>query len=542
MTRRRGSVLLSAVAVALVVALPLVPGIVGGHASAGALRIPVEALVVVVLATVLPWRWSRIALSVVFAIALTLAIALAVLDAIFETIVDRPFDPVGDLGELVAGAGVVQDSIGATGVVLALVAIGVVAVGVGAAGAWAALRAAAVVRSAGPRGRTVVAALAAVWMVCAVIPAAGPARAGRAVAASDDVSLLSATATDAADAVAAQVRVQRQIADDPLSGRPAAQLLSGLAGHDVLVLFVESYGKVAVQGSSFAPGVQSVLRAGRAQLDAEGYHSESAFLTSPTFGGISWLAHSTLQSGVWVDSPRAYDEVTSSHRLTLAAAFRSAGWRTVSDIPSNAAPWPVGSTFYRYESQLNGLDVGYLGPRFGYARIPDEYTLKYFADHELTGPHTPVMAEIDLVSSHTPWTPLPHLVPWDEVGDGSAFDGQPAEGETADVAWRDPANVQALYGQSVQFSLNSVFAFLREVDDPGLVVVMLGDHQPARIVSGAGADHDVPVTILTKDAGIMSRISSWGWQPGTLPTSAAPVWRMDAFRDRFFTAFGDTAP
>jgi hypothetical protein len=36
----------------------------------------------------------------------------------------------------------------------------------------------------------------------------------------------------------------------------------------------------------------------------------------------------------------------------------------------------------------------------------------------------------------------------------------------------------------------------------------------------------------------MSRIASWGWQPGMLPNSNAPVWPMDAFRDRFLTAYG----
>ena len=58
--------------------------------------------------------------------------------------------------------------------------------------------------------------------------------------------------------------------------------------------------------------------------------------------------------------------------------------------------------------------------------MPDQYTLAAFHRLELarTGAR-PVMAEIDLVSSHTPWTPLPHLVDWGDVGDGSVFDGMP---------------------------------------------------------------------------------------------------------------------
>ena len=39
----------------------------------------------------------------------------------------------------------------------------------------------------------------------------------------------------------------------------------------------------------------------------------------------------------------------------------------------------------------------------------------------------PLFAEVDLISSHAPWTRIPRLIPWDDVGDGSIFDRIPAE-------------------------------------------------------------------------------------------------------------------
>ena len=74
--------------------------------------------------------------------------------------------------------------------------------------------------------------------------------------------------------------------------------------------------------------------------------------------------------------------------------------------------------------------------------------------------------------------------------------------------------------------------------DDDLVLVMLGDHQPANIVSGEDADHDVPITLVTRDREVVDRISGWGWQDGMRPSPDAPVWRMDSFRDRFLAAFG----
>jgi hypothetical protein len=283
--------------------------------------------------------------------------------------------------------------------------------------------------------------------------------------------------------------------------------------------------------------VNRVLRDGDAQLTAEGYTAQSAFLTSPTFGGVSWLAHSTLQSGLWIDKQQVYNKLLKSDRFTLSDAFRNAGWNTVSDIPSDTHPWSYGSSFYHYGTLLDTNNVGYLGPTFGYARIPDQYTWKYFYDHELAGPHEPVMAEIDFVSSHTPWAPLPKLVPWSQIGDGTIYAPQPAEGDSTSTVWADPKLVQAAYGQSIQYSLGAMFSFLQNYDDPNLVVIALGDHQPATIVSGEGASHEVPISIISKDPAVFAAISGWHWQSGMHPTSTAPLWKMSAFRDRFLGAF-----
>src|SRR4029453_16691973 len=145
-------------------------------------------------------------------------------------------------------------------------------------------------------------------------------------------------------ALASRAAFTRQIAHDPLSATPGSRLLTGLRGKDVALVFVESYGRVAVQGSSFAPGIRTVLDRGNAQLRSAGFSSRSAFLTSPTFGGLSWLAHSTLQSGVRVDGPRRYDQLVQNDRLTLTRAFKRAGWRAVGVMPANHRAWPEGST------------------------------------------------------------------------------------------------------------------------------------------------------------------------------------------------------
>jgi hypothetical protein len=342
--------------------------------------------------------------------------------------------------------------------------------------------------------------------------------------------------------VADQRRLAAAIhAPDPYADIPASRLLSGLRGKDVLVVFVESYGQVAVQGTTFSAGVDAALRSDGAALARAGYSAQSAWLNSSTFGGISWLAHSTLQSGLWINSQRRYDQLVASDRFTLSDAFKKAGWRTVGFNPADDHPWPEGTSFYHYDRVYGRDDLGYRGPGFSFAPMPDQYSLAAFQRLELGPRHRPVMSEIDLVSSHAPWTPLPSMVPWEQLGDGSVFDAQPAGQVPPDVVFRDPDTARRVYGRSIEYTMQALVSWVAQLHDDDLVLVLLGDHQPATLVSGGAATHEVPVSVVTRDAAVLDRIAPWRWQPGLLPGPTAPNWPMDAFRDQFLDAFS-TAP
>jgi hypothetical protein len=133
-------------------------------------------------------------------------------------------------------------------------------------------------------------------------------------------------------------------------------------------------------------------------------------------------------------------------------------------------------------------------------------------------------------------------VPWDQLGDGSIFDPMPAQGLTPAAAWSNTNTVRQLYGQSIQYSLQALISWVTRVHDNNLVLVLLGDHQPATTVSGAGANHQVPISIVAHDPSVFDQIASWHWQNGLLPSRTAPLWPMDAFRNRFLDAFSTIPP
>ncbi|HEU5037810.1 MAG TPA: CDP-alcohol phosphatidyltransferase family protein [Nocardioides sp.] len=484
------------------------------HDPGDLVRLPAEALLVVAIA-LLPRR-ARGAAAAVLGVVLGAVVVLRALDTGFETFLDRPFDPTADWVYLGPGVGVLGDSIGVTAARATAVGAGLVVLAVLVLLPLATVRVAGAV--AGHRR-----VLASVTGLVALAALAQVGSTSAAVLAYDEVAQVRA---DLADRQA----FGRAIDADPYAAVPGDRLLRGLRGKDVLVVFVESYGRVAVQGTTFSPGVDAVLDDGTRRLRAAGYRSRSAFLTSPTFGAASWLAHSTLQSGLWVDSQRRYDQLLGADRLTLTSAFAAAGWRTVFDVPANTRDWPEGQRFYGFDRLYDSRDVGYAGPQFGYAPVPDQYTLAAFQRLELARrDRRPVMAEVDLVSSHHPWAPSPLPVPWDRVGDGSVFDGAPTQPGSSDV--------QTLYGQSVEYSMGTLVSWLEQQPDRNLVLLVLGDHQPHSYVTGPDPGHDVPVSLIARDRSVVSRTAGWRWQPGLHPSPDAPVWRMDTVRDRFLEAF-----
>jgi phosphatidylglycerophosphate synthase len=524
------AVVLSVLALLLVWAALVAPNH-PGHVTAGAFaRIPLELLVLVAAAAVLPAGPRRV-LAVVAGAVLSAVLVVKVLDIGFFTAFDRPFSPVDDANYLGIGIETLRDAVGSSSANAIVAGAGLLALAVLSIPVVALLRVTRV--AAGHRTWALRAAvvLGVVWVALRVAgaPAASSSAAALAV---DEVQAVRSGLQDRA-------ALARLLAHDRFRSVPADRLLRGLQGKDVLLVFVESYGRVAVQGSAFSPRIRSVLDRGTAQLRDDGFASRSAFLTSPTFGGLSWLAHSTLQSGIRVNGQRRYDQLVDNDRLTLTRAFERGGWRAVGVMPANHRAWPEGETFYGYEAIYDRRNLGYRGPDFGLPPMPDQYTLLELQRRELAARHRrPLFAEVDLISSHAPWTRIPRVIPWREVGDGSVYGRIPAEEATQASLFGDAERARTAYGHSIEYSLRALFSYVQRYGDDDTVLVVLGDHQPATLVSGQDAGHDVPISVIARDPKVMRRIAGWGWQPGLLPGSQAPVWPMESFRDRFFSAFG----
>ena len=490
-------------------------------------RLPLEGLVLVGLAVALPIRARRVVPWLIGPL-LGVLVLIKVFDLGFFMAFDRPFNPVEDWSFLSIGVGTVRDTFGSRDadlVVAAAVVIGLTALVVPALAVGQLTRVAARHRR---RSLRTVGVLTAVWALCWLL---GIEVSGAGIASTSAAHLavveVYAVRADLRDQARFSLLIDRK---DPYRNTPAGRLLKGLRGKDVLLVFVESYGQMAVQGTSFSPAIDEVVNAGNRQLQANGFSSRSGWLTSSTFGGGSWLAHATLQAGVWINSPSRYSELTNSKRLSLTAAFRRAGWRTVADVPATRGSWPEAMFFYHFQQVWDRDNLGYHGPSFGFSPMPDQYALQSLQGLELAKrDRPPVFAEIDLTSSHAPWTRIPPLISWSRLGDGSIFKRIP-------IVRTGLTSTQQGYAQSIQYALRATYSFVERYGNTNTVLIVLGDHQPSRVLQQPPG-HAVPITIIAHDPQVIGRLTNWNWTNGMLPGPTAPVWLMSAFRDHFLNAF-----
>ncbi|MFJ1805070.1 MULTISPECIES: CDP-alcohol phosphatidyltransferase [unclassified Streptomyces] len=501
-------------------------------------RLPGEAIIGAALLLALPRR-PRMVVSAVGGVFLGALTVLNLLDMGFVEYLGRDFNLVLDWGLLDDAQSYIADSMGRATAVGAAVGLVLLVVLLFAVMALATVRISnLMVRNTQVSTRATLIA-ATVWVTCSVV---GLQNAGVPVASYRTANALANEARQVRDTLRDEAAFGKEARYDTFGATPADQLVPDLRGKDVVFTFIESYGRSAIEDPGMAPGVDRTLDAGTQALTKAGFSAKSGWLTSATYGGSSWLGHSTTLSGLWVDNQQRYQTVMASDHLSLTKAFQKTGaWDTVGIMPGVQKGWPE-ARFYGLDKVYNAFQMGYQGPKFSWSTMPDQYALEAFQrlEHGRTDRDKPLMSEIILTSSHQPWAPIPKMVGWDEIGDGSVFEDIQKAGEKASDVIADSARSKTEYGRSIQYSVTALTQWLERYGTDDTVLVFLGDHQPISRVSGDNASRDVPISIVAKDPKVLDKIAAWNWTDGLKPAHNAPVWKMSSFRDKFLTAYGST--
>ncbi len=311
--------------------------------------------------------------------------------------------------------------------------------------------------------------------------------------------------------------------------------LDRLHGANVHLIFVESYGYTVFADSNHFSMIATGFEELEKSLGAKGFAVYSNFLTSPTYGGSSWLAHATLASGVNLDSQLLYNLLVTSNFKTIALYFNEAGYRTISAMPGTTWPWPEGS-FFGYKKKYYAWNFDYKGPRYGWSPMPDQYVLDYIHRHEIRNHSQPLFIEYVLITSHAPFhLQPPYLEDWSQIGDGAIYHEK--ETITYPIVWPDLSNAGEAFMASINYEFQVLGGYLEQyIQEDGLIII-LGDHQPNVQITGENRPWSVPIHVISRNRDLLKPFAARGFTPGLIPKQPPPHLGMETFLYAFLEDF-----
>ncbi|MCG5514784.1 MULTISPECIES: sulfatase [unclassified Ectothiorhodospira] len=492
----------------------------------GAHWIALEAWWLPVLFAWLAAHWTTHAVRATVAVVLILAVAAGLGDAATQHFLGRSLNLYFDLPALASVHHLLVGTLGQT-VAVAILALGAVLLLGVLIAVFRGLR--PIPLSGGVAGLALgIGALAAVLTVLEV--------AGERV--------VPVARTPVVDTLAFQSRqirethqARRQFESTVADRERPVQPLPGLAGRDVYLVFVESYGASVTDDPRFSGVVLPRLEAMAPRLEAAGLHAVTGRLNAPILGGQSWLAHASLLSGVWIDNPLWYRLLLELGQPTLVDDFQATGHETLTVMPAITMPWPEGRA-YGFDHIFAAADLDYAGPPLNWVTMPDQFTLHRF-NALRASVDAPLFAKVALVSSHAPWTPiLPLIDDWEQVADGQIFAPWGDTEPSPETLWQDMERVRDHFARSVDYSLHVSLDWALRFLEGDALLILLGDHQAAPLIIGEAPSPAVPMHLISRDPQLLAPFRERGFVPGLVPPRPGQPAGMDAFRHWLHADFG----
>ena len=316
--------------------------------------------------------------------------------------------------------------------------------------------------------------------------------------------------------------------------------LSRVAGADVLVVFMESYGVVSWERPAFVDALAEDRARFAADIRETGRDVVSARVESTTFAGESWLAHISLLSGTEVRDDRTNARLMAQERDTLVTVFQRGGYRALAIVPGLLVAWPEGA-FYGFDEIYDYERLAYRGPPFGWWSINDQYALALVDRLEIEPRDRGRGSSSSPPSARMrPSRPAPpYQEDWERV-----LSTQPYDDDELYEAWSeqpDWLNLGPSYVQALRYAYATAGGYLRLRADRDLVMILVGDHQPPSLVSGEGASWDVPVHVIAGRPALLGRLRRHRFVDGLAPGDSA-VARMHGLLPLLLDAFGEADP
>jgi hypothetical protein len=334
-----------------------------------------------------------------------------------------------------------------------------------------------------------------------------------------------------------QEAFSRQVQDSSRVMRP----LEGLEGSDVYLFIVESYGYTLYSEPGHFILIEPELREFQDRLSEAGFEIVSTFLDSPAFGGNSWLADSTLATGVRIENEAAYELLHTSDVKPIAQFFNEIGYRTVVAMPATTYAWPEGE-FYRFGGKYYYKDFDYNGPNLKWAPMTDQYVLDFIHRNEVRSASQPLFIQYVMISSHYPFNLIPRLfADWSQIGDGSIYHRE----DSVNVLPIKPGNQTAGaegFVAAMAYELKLIREYLSNFVEGEALIIVVGDHQPYSGITGKNKPWSVPLHVISRRTDFLTPFLDRGYTEGLIPRQELPHAGLETFLPILLESFGSADP
>jgi hypothetical protein len=310
-------------------------------------------------------------------------------------------------------------------------------------------------------------------------------------------------------------RLQRGLSGEAYAQSAALKLE---AKPEVHIYIVESYGRILNRNLVRAAWKQRLSKMGSAFRE-DGWFMATGLSQAPVSGGRSWLADTTVFTGIEVKYESVYRHLVpqAATMPSLIRMFEGNGYRTILVRPKDRARKGVKLiNHFDFEQTIFFKDLAYTGRSYGWSGIPDQFTLGKLREEILPAdPSRPNFLFFHMASSHIPWNELPPVVDdWRELQHTTGksakrrrrSNAKEVKFQLARYKRTDEVRINRLrattqnlgqYAKAIDYELQVLTKHVLALPEQPSMIILMGDHQPPMM--GKSSDFSVPIHVLTRD-------------------------------------------
>lgn len=290
---------------------------------------------------------------------------------------------------------------------------------------------------------------------------------------------------------------------------------------NVFLLFVESYGQIALQVDSLSNRYNETIATTDSLFEAAKIYSTSNLSIAPVSGGSSWISFSSALYGFHIKHHSLFNYMINNPDiescLNLNRWLQQQGYDGSFISPFKPKNYHVPVEKYkRYYALQNWIDYqhyeDYKGYRYGWNSPPnDQYVLNYAYEYMKRKSESPKTLFFMTKNSHYPWDSPKRAVPdWRSL--------KVKSGERLPYAKPTIPN----YIDAISFQIEFISQFIMKEANQTDIFIVIGDHQPPKLISKVDS-FETPIHIISKDSSFINSFQEYGFYPSLAISQPQPV-------------------